>query len=119
MGDIPVAQIVKNGSSVTVHYTHTDQLNAPRKITLPSTNALAWRWDPHPFGEQTPKQNPSGLGMLVNSLRFPGQYYCDTSSPVSLVRSRAGSTWPNVQERAQDISAKLDTGQWSDLGLGG
>ena len=75
MGDIPVAQIVNNGSSVTVYYIHTDQLNAPRKITLPSTNALAWRWDPHPFGEQTPNGNPSGLGTFVNNLRFPGQYY--------------------------------------------
>lgn len=75
MGDIPVAQIVNNGSSVTVYYIHTDQLNAPRKITLPSTNALAWRWDPHPFGEQTPNQNPAGLGTFVNNLRFPGQYY--------------------------------------------
>ena len=75
MGDIPVAQIVNNGSSVTVYYIHTGQLNAPRKITLPSANALAWRWDPHPFGEQTPNANPSGLGTFVNNLRFPGQYY--------------------------------------------
>jgi hypothetical protein len=44
---------------------------------------------------------------------------CDTSSPVNLVRSRAGNAWPNVQQRAQDISAKLDAGLWSDLGLGG
>lgn len=75
MGDIPVAQIVNNGGSVTVYYIHTDQLNAPRKITLPSTNALAWRWDPHPFAEATPNQNPSSLGTFINNLRFPGQYY--------------------------------------------
>lgn len=75
MGDIPVAEIVPSGSSVAVYYIHTDQLNAPRKITLPSTNALAWRWDPHPFGEQTPNQNPSGLGTFINNLRFPGQFY--------------------------------------------
>jgi RHS repeat-associated protein len=75
MGDIPVAEIVPSGSSVAVYYIHTDQLNAPRKISLPSTNALAWRWDPHPFGEQTPNQNPSGLGTFINNLRFPGQFY--------------------------------------------
>jgi RHS repeat-associated protein len=75
MDDIPVAEIVPSGSSVTVYYIHTDQLNAPRKISLPSTNALAWRWDPHPFAEQTPNQNPSGLGTFINNLRFPGQYY--------------------------------------------
>ena len=75
MGDIPMAEIVPNGSSVTVYYIHTDQLNAPRKMTLPSTNALAWRWDLHPFGEQAPNQNPSGLGTVINNLRFPGQSY--------------------------------------------
>jgi YD repeat-containing protein len=75
MGDIPVAQVVQNVGSVTVYYIHTDQLNAPRKITLPSTNALVWRWDPHPFGEATPNQNPSGLGTFINNLRFPGQNY--------------------------------------------
>ena len=75
MGDIPVAEIVPSGSTVAVYYIHTDQLNAPRKITLPSTNALAWRWDPHPFAEQAPNQNPAGLGTFINNLRFPGQYY--------------------------------------------
>jgi hypothetical protein len=37
---------------------------------------------------------------------------------VNLVRSRAGDAWPDVQERVQEINAKLDAGQWSELGLG-
>jgi hypothetical protein len=44
--------------------------------------------------------------------------YCDASSPVNLVRSKAGNAWPSVQQRAQELGAKLDAGQWNELGLG-
>ena len=74
MGDVPVATLRPNGTSVTVYYVHTDQLNAPRKVTLPSSNAIVWRWDADPFGTAAPNQNPSGLGTFVYNLRFPGQY---------------------------------------------
>jgi hypothetical protein len=40
------------------------------------------------------------------------------NSPSDLVRSLAGDEWPDVQQRAQEISAKLDAGQWDELGLG-
>jgi RHS repeat-associated protein len=75
MGDIPVATLRPNGSSVSIYYVHTDQLNAPRVITRPSDNAIAWRWDADPFGTVAPNQNPSGLGTFIYNLRFPGQYY--------------------------------------------
>jgi RHS repeat-associated protein len=75
MGDIPVATLRPNGSSISSYYVHTDQLNAPRKITQPSSNTLAWRWDTEPFGTAAPNQNPAGLGTFVYNLRFPGQYY--------------------------------------------
>ncbi len=75
MGDTPVATLQPNGSSISTYYVHTDQLNAPRVITQPSTNTVAWRWDTDPSGTVTPNQNPSGLGTLIYNLRFPGQYY--------------------------------------------
>jgi RHS repeat-associated protein len=81
MGDVPVATLRPNGStactttSVCVFYVHTDQLNAPRKITNPSTNAIVWRWDTDPFGTVAANQNPTGLGAFIFNLRFPGQYY--------------------------------------------
>jgi RHS repeat-associated protein len=81
MGDIPVATLRRNGTSacttstVCVFYVHTDQLNAPRKISQPSSNTLAWRWDTDPFGTVAPTQNPGGLGTFPYNLRFPGQYY--------------------------------------------
>jgi RHS repeat-associated protein len=67
-------------SPVSIYYVHTDQLNAPRVITQPSSNTIAWRWDTDPFGTVTPNQNPAGLGTFVYNLRFPGQYYLSESS---------------------------------------
>ena len=81
MGDIPVATIRPNPSTgcstgtVCIFYIHTDQLNAPRKISQPSTGTLAWRWDTDPFGTTAPNQNPGKLGAFKYNLRFPGQYY--------------------------------------------
>ena len=43
---------------------------------------------------------------------------CDAGSPDNLMMTIAGGNWPNVQQRAQEINAKLDAGQWSELGLG-
>jgi hypothetical protein len=40
------------------------------------------------------------------------------SSPSDRVRTLAGNQWPDVQQRAQAISAALDAGQWDELGLG-
>ncbi len=79
MGDIPVATLRPNGSSVSIYYVHTDQLNAPRVITRPSDNAIAWRWDADAFGTVAPDQNPQSLGTFVYNLRFPGQYYLSES----------------------------------------
>jgi RHS repeat-associated protein len=75
MGDTPIATLRPNGSSISTYYVHTDQLNAPRVITQPSTNTVAWRWDTDPFGTAAPNQNPASLGTFVYNLRFPGQYY--------------------------------------------
>ena len=40
------------------------------------------------------------------------------SDPTDYLRSLAGDQWPDVQQRAIEISQKLDGHQWSDLGLG-
>ncbi len=75
MGDLPVATLRPNGSSISIYYIHSDHLGTPRKITQPSSNTLAWRWDPDTFGSLGPNQNPGGLGTFIYNLRFPGQYY--------------------------------------------
>jgi len=74
MGDTPVATI-RPGTPAVVYYVHADHLNAPRMVTRPSDNKIAWRWDTDPFGTVAPNQNPQSLGTFVYNLRCPGQYY--------------------------------------------
>jgi RHS repeat-associated protein len=80
LGDIPIATLRTNGANVDVFYVHTDQLNMPRKVTVSTgtnANKLRWSWDPTPFGEGAPNENPSipALGVFQYNLRFPGQYF--------------------------------------------
>jgi RHS repeat-associated protein len=79
MGDIPVATLRPNGSTVTIYYVHADHLGTPRKVTRPSDNGLMWRWDPDTFGSVAPNNHPSGLGTFIYNLRFPGQYSLNES----------------------------------------
>ena len=76
LGDIPVATLrPKAGGGVDVYYVHTDHLNTPRKVTRPSDGVLMWRWDPAPFGDTLPSENPQAAGAFSYNLRMPGQYY--------------------------------------------
>lgn len=75
LGDVPVATLRPNGAAVDVFYVHTDQLNTPRKVSRPSDNQLRWSWDPTPFGEGSPNENPASLGTFKYNLRFPGQQF--------------------------------------------
>ena len=73
LGDIPVATLRNVGGKVTVFHVHTDQLNAPRKVTTAAAvPVLKWKWDPTPFGEGAPVE-PAGA--FKYNLRFPGQYF--------------------------------------------
>jgi RHS repeat-associated protein len=75
-GDTPVATIRPHtGGGIDVYYVHADHLNAPRIVTRPSDNKVAWRWDTDPFGTTAPNQNPQALGTFVYNLRYPGQYF--------------------------------------------
>jgi RHS repeat-associated protein len=78
LGDIPVATL--RGTSI--YYVQTDHLNAPKKVTQPSNNAVRWSWDRAPFGTTAPNENPSGLGTFLYNLRLPGQFY-DTETGLS------------------------------------
>ena len=73
LGDIPVATIRPNGSSVAIYYVETDQLGTPRAVIQPSNNAALWSWYSGPFGSTAPNENPSGAGTFVYDLRFPGE----------------------------------------------
>jgi RHS repeat-associated protein len=42
---------------------------------LSSAKQVRWQWDnPDPFGTNTAKTNPAGVGGFGYNLRFPGQY---------------------------------------------
>ncbi len=71
LGDTPVVTI-RNGEP---YYIYADQIDTPRVIT-DTNNLMVWRWDQaDPFGAMPPNMNPSGLGVFVYNLRFPGQVY--------------------------------------------
>ena len=74
LGDIPVATLRAGSGSAGVFYVYTDQLNSPRKVT-DTSDQLRWKWDPTPFGEGAPSENPQSLGAFAYNLRFPGQYF--------------------------------------------
>jgi YD repeat-containing protein len=88
LGDIPVATL--RGSSI--YYVHTDHLNAPKKVTQPSNNAVRWSWDRDPFGATAVNENPSGLGAFSYNLRLPGrstirrQFLTTTTSEITIHR---------------------------------
>ncbi|MEP7244893.1 MAG: RHS repeat-associated core domain-containing protein [Gammaproteobacteria bacterium] len=83
LGDIPVATLRPGpGGGVDAYYVHTDHQSTPRKITRPADNVARWRWDPKPFGDTLPDENPQNAGSFAYNLRFAGQYY-DAESGLS------------------------------------
>jgi RHS repeat-associated protein len=70
LGNMPVA-LNNNG---TTYFIHADYRNTPRQIDNAAGQAV-WLWNPQPFGDNLPNNNPSGLGSFVYNLRYPGQYY--------------------------------------------
>jgi RHS repeat-associated protein len=76
LGDIPVATLwPHSGGGIDIDYVHADYLNAPRMVTRPSDDKIAWRWDTDPFATPAPNRNPQSLGTFVYNLCHPGQYY--------------------------------------------
>ena len=70
LGDIPIAVV----HSTSRYYIHVDHLNIPRLVANQGGQTV-WRWDQQePFGNNVPDENPSGLGVFEQPLRFPGQY---------------------------------------------
>jgi RHS repeat-associated protein len=58
-----------------VYDIQSDHLNTPRRIT-DVNNILVWEWkNDESFGNNSPDQNPSALGVFECNLRFPGQYF--------------------------------------------
>ena len=73
-GDTPVAVIRGPVSNPQIYSIETDHLGTPRQIRDASAT-VRWEWDPDPFDNAAPSDNPSGLGVFTMNLRFPGQYF--------------------------------------------
>jgi uncharacterized protein RhaS with RHS repeats len=96
LGDIPVATLRPEGSTVIVYYVHTDHLNTPRRITRPSDNTIVWRWDSDPFGSDVANEDPDGdTAPFAYNPRFPGQYFDAESGVVyNYFRDYGPLHWP-------------------------
>jgi len=71
LGDLPMA--VLRGTAK--YYVHADWRNTPRQLDNSQGQAV-WAWDPNPFGENLPNNNPLGLSSTFTwNARFPGQYF--------------------------------------------
>jgi len=55
-------------------YFELDHLGTPRAAMDQSGNVV-WTWESDAFGAVQPNQNPSGFGVEIVNLRFPGQYF--------------------------------------------
>jgi RHS repeat-associated protein len=117
MGDVPVATLRPHAEGgVDIYYVHTDQLNAPRKITRPSDNAIVWRWDPSPFGNTLPNENMGSVGIFQYNLRFPGQYY-DAESGLSYnyMRDYDPATGRYIESDPVGLAGGVNTYAYADL----
>jgi RHS repeat-associated protein len=69
LGDLPVAVLWAGGEQ---RYIAPDHLAAPHEITNAS-GQVVWQWDHDPFGNGQPS------GTFTYGLRFPGQFYDQTT----------------------------------------
>lgn len=97
-----------------LYFIHADQLNTPR-LLVDKTNSPRWRWIAEPFGTSTPETNPSGLGALFMSLRFPGQY-ADAESGLNYnyFRSYDASTGRYTQSDPIGLAGGINTYAYVD-----
>lgn len=102
LGDRPVA-VVQGGSSGTVDYVSTDQLNYPRVVTDQNQTVL-WTWNSDPFGNGTP------IGSLAYNLRFPGQYYdAETGHNYNYHRDYDPSVGRYIESDPLDLQGGVNT----------
>jgi RHS repeat-associated protein len=108
LGDIPVATIRPNGSSITLYYVHADHLGTPRKVTRASDNKLMWSYDPATFGTpaSAANQNPAGGGTFLYNLRFQGQFYMAEDAGYRDNGFRRFDTWTSRYLQSDPIGLK-------------
>ena len=100
LGDIPIATLRKVNGVLTVFYVHIDQLNTPRKVTN-TNNQLRWKWDPTPFGEGTPSENPNP------PISVPSSTTCGSQGSYSTRRAISTTTTSETMIRRPDAMRRV------------
>jgi RHS repeat-associated protein len=108
---LPVAVLRANGAGTDIFYVHPDHLGTPRAITRAADNQFVWKWDnTEPFGNSSPNENPSGLGMFAFNLRFPGQYWdSETGTAYNYHRTYDASIGRYIQSDPIGLHGGLST----------
>jgi RHS repeat-associated protein len=115
LGEIPVAVLTPKTGGVNIFYIHTDHLNTPRKITRPSDNKLRWTYNPDPYGNGAPNNNPQALGAFTFNLRFPGQYFdAETGNHYNYYRDYSPSTGRYLQSDPIGLMGGVNTFGYAD-----
>jgi RHS repeat-associated protein len=73
-GNMPVMVRNANAGVMNEFYIFSDNLDTPRRVIVPSTNAARWIWNSDAYGNGVPNGNPNGIGGYSFHLRFPGQF---------------------------------------------
>lgn len=75
LGSTPVAMFTPDGANPPkMFFIQTDHIDTPR-VVVDRNQATRWIWMAEPFGTGAPEDNPSSLGVFMQPLRFPGQYF--------------------------------------------
>jgi RHS repeat-associated protein len=106
MGSMPVA-LLQDGA---LYQIRSNQLSAPMAI-IDSWGKEVWRWEPKPFGDSLPDEDPDGDGQrLTLNLRFPGQYFdAETGLYYNYFRNYDPMTGRYIQSDSIGLAGGLNT----------
>jgi len=93
-----------------LYFVYADQLNAARSI-VHMQGTEVWHWDfGDPFAGNAPNQDADGDGMiLINDLRFPGQYFdIETGLNYNYTRDYDSSTGRYIQPNPAGLSTGIN-----------
>jgi RHS repeat-associated protein len=110
----PVAVLTTTGGA-TEYSVSAGWENEPH-IIANSSKSYAWTWDRQDFGNNSPNQNPSGLGTFTYNPRFPGQYY-DSETGINQNWNRDYN--PVLSRYIESDPMGLWGGSWSTYGYAG
>lgn len=111
---IALVRYTYSGTSTTpttqyYYAIEADHLGSPRRVS-DMLNRTRWTWNPAPFGDTLPDENPQGLGAFTLNLRFPGQYFDkETNLHYNHYRDYEAATGRYVQSDPIGLAGGINT----------